>query len=79
MGVALVRQGAYEDAITAFTQCLEVGAATSIAAGAASDAGGAFQAGLNLLLCHFAIGDRDKMKRVFQKMLQLDLRYLLIM
>jgi len=58
IGNAYVRIGQYADAIASYESVLEAG-------------GGDIQTGFNLLLCYYALGDRDKLKRHFTKMLGL--------
>ncbi|XP_006822667.1 intraflagellar transport protein 88 homolog [Saccoglossus kowalevskii] len=59
IGVVFVKMGQYSDAITSFEHIM----------GEKPD----FRTSFNLILCYFAIGDRDKMKRSFQRLLQVDL------
>lgn len=58
IGVVCVKQGLYSDAITAFEHIMDQEAN--------------FRTGFNLILCYFALGDKDKMKRTFQKLLTVD-------
>lgn len=58
IGVVCVKQGLYNDAITAFEHIMDQEAN--------------FRTGFNLILCYFALGDRDKMRRTFQKLLKVD-------
>ena len=60
IGIVFVKMGQYTDAITSFEHIM-------------SEAPG-FKTGFNLILCYFALGDREKMKRAFQKLLTVDLK-----
>lgn len=57
IGIAFVKLGAYQDAMTSFENIVET----------TSD----YHAAFNLVICYFALGDRERMKRGFQKLLQL--------
>ncbi|XP_063807711.1 intraflagellar transport protein 88 homolog [Pseudophryne corroboree] len=59
IGVTFVRTGQYADAINSFEHIMSESPNLS--------------AGLNLILCYFAIGDRDKMKKAFQKLIAVPL------
>ncbi|CAB3979099.1 intraflagellar transport 88 homolog [Paramuricea clavata] len=59
IGIAFVELNQYADAVTSFEQVMS----DSPSLGAA----------LNLILCYYALGDREKMKKTFQKMLQIEL------
>ncbi|XP_013385188.1 intraflagellar transport protein 88 homolog isoform X2 [Lingula anatina] len=60
VGIAFVKLGQYNDAITTFEHIM----------GEQPDV----KTGFNLVLCYFALGDREKMKKAFQKMLACDLK-----
>ncbi|XP_068123033.1 intraflagellar transport protein 88 homolog isoform X2 [Hyperolius riggenbachi] len=55
IGVTFIRTGQYTDAITSFEHIMSESPN--------------LKAGYNLILCYFAIGDRDKMKKAFQKLI----------
>jgi intraflagellar transport protein 88 len=57
IGNAFVKMGNYQDAITSFEHIME----------GRPD----FQTAFNLIICHFASGDKDKMKRWFTRMLSI--------
>ncbi|XP_070567544.1 intraflagellar transport protein 88 homolog isoform X4 [Ptychodera flava] len=59
IGIVFVKMGQYTDAITSFSHIMSE----------KPD----YQTAFNLLLCYFGTGDRDKMKRSFQQLLQVDL------
>lgn len=60
IGIVFTKMGQYNDAITSFEHIMQEEAD--------------FKTGFNLILCYFALGDRDKMKRAFQKLLTVDLK-----
>lgn len=60
IGITFVKMGQYSDAITSFEHIMMED--------------GCFRSGFNLILCYFALGDREKMKRTFQKVLTVDLK-----
>lgn len=60
IGIVFTKMGQYNDAITSFEHIMQE----------EPD----FKTGFNLILCYFALGDRDKMKRAFQKLLTVDLK-----
>ncbi|KAK3576957.1 hypothetical protein CHS0354_005962 [Potamilus streckersoni] len=60
IGIVFVKMGQYTDAITSFEHIMTEAPS--------------FKTGFNLTLCYFALGDREKMKRAFQKMLTVDLK-----
>ena len=60
IGITFVKLDQYNDAITSFEHIM------------AEEPD--FQTGFNLILCYYALGDRDKMKRTFQKLLSIDLK-----
>ena len=60
IGITFVKMAQYNDAITSLEHIM------------AEESN--FQTGFNLILCYFAMGDRDKMKRTFQKLLTVDLK-----
>lgn len=60
VGIVFVKMGQYNDAITSFEHIMQEAPN--------------FKTGFNLILCYFALGDREKMKRGFQKLLTVDLR-----
>ena len=60
IGIVFVKMGQYNDAITSFEHIMQEAPT--------------FKTGFNLMLCYFALGDREKMKRGFQKLLTVDLR-----
>ncbi|KAG8345587.1 putative Tetratricopeptide repeat [Trypanosoma vivax] len=55
IGNAFVKLGQYRDAVGSYEAIME--------------GGGDIDAGFNLLLCYYALGETEKMKRTFQKML----------
>ncbi|KAM8976486.1 intraflagellar transport protein 88 homolog [Pelodytes ibericus] len=59
IGVAFVKTGQYADAINSFEHIM--GESPNL------------KAGFNLILCYFAIGDQDKMKKAFQKLIAVPL------
>ena len=60
IGIVFVKMGQYNDAITSFEHIM----------GEEPDP----RTGLNLILCYYAMLDREKMKRAFQKLLTVDLK-----
>ncbi|XP_064628608.1 intraflagellar transport protein 88 homolog isoform X2 [Lineus longissimus] len=60
IGIVFVKMGQYNDAITSFEHIMQE----------EPD----FKTGFNLILCYFALGDRDKMKKAFIKLLSVDLK-----
>ena len=60
VGITFVKLNQYTDAITSFEHIMAEEPK--------------FVTGFNLILCYFALGDRDKMKRTFQKLLTVDLK-----
>lgn len=60
IGNAFVRLGQFQDAIQSYETIM----------GGSPD----FQTGFNLILCYYALGDADKMKRWFQKLLQIPIQ-----
>lgn len=61
IGLAFVKLGQFTDAITSFEYIMAEKAD--------------FQTALHLILCHYSLGDREKMKRSFQKLLEIPLEY----
>ncbi|CAH2225249.1 intraflagellar transport 88 homolog isoform X1 [Pelobates cultripes] len=59
IGVAFVKTGQYADAINSFEHIMAESPN--------------LKAGFNLILCYFAIGDREKMKKAFQKLIAVPL------
>lgn len=59
IGLVFVRMGQYTDAITSFEHIM--GESPNI------------KTGFNLILCYFAIGDRERMKKAFQKLISVPL------
>ncbi|KAJ3294769.1 Intraflagellar transport protein 88 [Borealophlyctis nickersoniae] len=57
IGIAFVRMGQFQDAITSFEAIME--------------GNPDYHTGFNLILCYFALGDRERMKRGFQKLVSL--------
>lgn len=55
IGVAFVRLGQFQDAIASFEQIM--------------DASADVQTGFNLLLCYYALGEAEKMRKIFNKLL----------
>ncbi|MGH0135920.1 UNVERIFIED_CONTAM: hypothetical protein FKN15_061915 [Acipenser sinensis] len=55
IGVVFVKMGQYSDAITSFEHIMSESPN--------------IKTGFNLILCYFATGDRDKMKKAFQKLI----------
>ncbi|XP_033740062.1 intraflagellar transport protein 88 homolog isoform X5 [Pecten maximus] len=60
IGIVFVKMGQYTDAITSFEHIMSEAPS--------------FKTGFNLILCYFALGDREKMKRAFNKLLTVDLK-----
>ena len=60
IGITFVKLDQYNDAITSFEHIM----------GEEPD----FQTGFNLILCYYALADREKMKRTFIKLLSIDLK-----
>ncbi|KAK7108172.1 hypothetical protein V1264_015957 [Littorina saxatilis] len=60
IGIVFVKMGQYTDAITSFEHIMTEGPN--------------FKTGFNLILCYFALGDRNKMRAAFQKLLTVDLK-----
>ncbi|XP_029980606.1 intraflagellar transport protein 88 homolog isoform X1 [Sphaeramia orbicularis] len=59
IGVVFVRMGQYTDAITSFEHIMSESPN--------------IKTGFNLILCYYAIGDRDRMKKAFQKLISVPL------
>nr|XP_029132841.1 intraflagellar transport protein 88 homolog isoform X2 [Labrus bergylta] len=59
IGVVFVRMGQYSDAITSFEHIMSESPN--------------IKTGFNLILCYFAIGDRERMKKAFQKLISVPL------
>ncbi|XP_028656394.1 intraflagellar transport protein 88 homolog isoform X1 [Erpetoichthys calabaricus] len=59
IGIVFIKMGQYSDAITSFDQIM-------------SDSPN-IKTAFNLILCYFAIGDRENMKKAFQKLISVDL------
>jgi len=59
IAVSFVKLGQYNDAITSFEHIM-VEEPT-------------FRTGLNLILCYYALRDREKMKRTFERLLTVEL------
>lgn len=59
IGVAFVRLGQYSDAITSFEHIMSESPN--------------IKTGFNLILCYYAIGDRERMKKTFQKLISVPL------
>lgn len=59
IGLVFVRMGQYSDAITSFEHIM--GESPNI------------ETGFNLILCYYAIGDRERMKKAFQKLISVPL------
>ncbi|XP_069496107.1 intraflagellar transport protein 88 homolog isoform X2 [Ambystoma mexicanum] len=59
IGVTFVKTGQYSDAINSFEHIMSESPN--------------LKAGFNLILCYFAVGDRDKMKKAFQKLIAVPL------
>ncbi|KAK6171274.1 hypothetical protein SNE40_019498 [Patella caerulea] len=60
IGIVFTKMGQYNDAITSFEHIMSESPN--------------FKTGFNLILCYFALGDREKMRRGFQKLLTVDLK-----
>ncbi|KAH9525201.1 Intraflagellar transport protein 88 [Bulinus truncatus] len=60
IGITFVKLGQYNDAITSFEHIMSESPN--------------FKTGFNLILCYFALGDREKMKDGFAKLLTVDLK-----
>ncbi|KXJ23694.1 intraflagellar transport protein 88 homolog [Exaiptasia diaphana] len=59
IGIAFIQMGQYSDAVTSFEHIMAEKAN--------------FHTGFNLILCYYGLGDRDKMKKTFQKLMTIDL------
>ncbi|XP_034003094.1 intraflagellar transport protein 88 homolog isoform X6 [Trematomus bernacchii] len=59
IGVVFVRMGQYSDAITSFEHIMSESPN--------------IKTGFNLILCYYAIGDRERMKKAFQKLISVPL------
>nr|XP_040057564.1 intraflagellar transport protein 88 homolog isoform X6 [Gasterosteus aculeatus aculeatus] len=59
IGVVFVRMGQYSDAITSFEHIMSESPNV--------------KTGFNLILCYYAIGDRERMKKAFQKLISVPL------
>ncbi|MEE6472724.1 hypothetical protein FKM82_009699 [Ascaphus truei] len=59
IGVAFIKTGQYADAINSFEHIMSESPN--------------LKAGFNLILCYFAVGDQDKMKKAFQKLISVPL------
>ena len=59
IGVVFVKMGQYSDAITSYEHIMLE----------RPD----YKTAFNLILCYYATGDRDKMKKTFMRLLQVDL------
>ncbi|XP_066475849.1 intraflagellar transport protein 88 homolog [Tiliqua scincoides] len=59
IGVAFIKTGQYTDAINSFEQIMSTSPN--------------LKAGFNLILCYFATGDREQMKKAFQKLIAVPL------
>lgn len=59
IGITFVKMGQYSDAITSFEHIMSEAAN--------------FKTGFNLILCYSAMGDRDKMRSGFAKLLTVEL------
>lgn len=60
IGIVFVKMGQYSDAITSFEHIMSESPN--------------MKTGFNLILCYFALGDRNKMRSAFQKLLTVDLK-----
>ncbi|KAJ8314795.1 hypothetical protein KUTeg_006945 [Tegillarca granosa] len=60
VGIVFTKMGQYNDAITSFEHIMSEAPS--------------FKTGFNLILCYFALGDREKIKRAFLKLLTVDLK-----
>ena len=60
IGITFVKIGQYNDAITSFEHIMSESPN--------------FKTGFNLILCYFALGDREKMRDGFAKLLTVDLK-----
>lgn len=60
IGIVFVKMGQYNDAITSFEHVMTE----------EPD----FKTGFNLILCYYALGDQERMKKAFQKLLTVDLK-----
>lgn len=60
IGIAFVKLGQYNDAATTFRTIMSEEPN--------------FRTGFNLILCNYALGDRDEMKRSFERLLTVDLK-----
>jgi intraflagellar transport protein 88 len=57
IGIAFVRMGQFQDAITSFESIMEINPD--------------YHTGFNLVLCYFALGDRERMKKGLQKLVSI--------
>lgn len=59
IGVVFIHMGQYSDAITSFEYIMSESPN--------------IKTGFNLILCYYAIGDRERMKKAFQKLISVPL------
>jgi len=60
IAISFVKLGQFNDAVTSFEHIMAEEPS--------------FRTGLNLILCYFALRDRDSMKRTFERLLTVDVR-----
>jgi len=60
IAISFVKLGQFNDAVTSFEHIMSEEPS--------------FRTGLNLILCYFALRDRDSMKRTFERLLNVNLR-----
>jgi len=70
IGCAFVRMGQFQDAIRNFDEALQASTATAAVADV-NKYDDDFQCAFNLIVCYYALGDRELMKRSFQRLVEL--------
>ncbi|XP_029640690.1 intraflagellar transport protein 88 homolog [Octopus sinensis] len=61
IGISFVKMGKYEEAVGSFEHIMNESPS--------------FKTGFNLILCHYALDDREKMKRSFEQLLNIDIKF----
>lgn len=70
IGCAFVRMGQFQDAIRNFDEALQASTATAAVADV-NKYDDDFQCAFNLIVCYYALGDRELMKKSFQRLVEL--------
>merc|ERR1719272_26310 len=76
IGHAFVKMGQYADAISSFEHVLEQRPIKDLGGTERKAPGQDFETAFNALLCYFAMGEPEKMKRAFMVILQQELHLL---